>query len=203
MKTKEELFNENIGLIHKVIDSKFSNFKGTIYHDDMISEGYVSLLKSIDRFNNSKGCKLSTFAYICINSAITEFVYTKIYQMKKTTEYTEDKKKKTVFLGAEILYYENASNTDDEETYLGIFKEFDKGYEYAESKIMTDLILDKLKEIEDTGKKGYKDLHKIIEFKLQGKTTREIKEILNISQVTVDRKYRLAIDTLKEYFNVA
>ena len=85
MKTKEELFNENIGLVYKVINDKFKEFKGTIHHDDIISEGYVSLLRAIDNFNIDKGCKFSTFAYMCIYSAINQYVYTKIYQMKKTT----------------------------------------------------------------------------------------------------------------------
>ena len=200
MKTKEELFNENIGLVYKVINDKFKEFKGTIHHDDIISEGYVSLLRSIDNFDINKGCKFSTFAYMCIYSAINQYVYTKIYQMKKTTKYTEGKKKKTVFLMAEFSYYDS---TDSGEDYLKYFEEFDKGYEYVENKLMINSMLIKLKQLENTGRKGYRNLYEIISLKLQGKTTREITKILNITQMTVDRKYKLAIDSLKEYFEVA
>ena len=200
MKTKEELFNENIGLVYKVINDKFKDFKSTGHHDDIISEGYVSLLRATDNFDVNKGCKFSTFAYMCIYSAINQYIYTKIYQMKKTTKYTEGKKKKTIFLMAEFSYYDSADTGED---YLKCFEEFDKGYEYAENKLMINSMLIKLKQLENTGQKRYRNLYEIISLKLQGKTAREITKILNISQMTVDRKYKLAIDALKEYFNAA
>ena len=64
-------------------------------------------------------------------------------------------------------------------------------------------MLIKLKQLENTGRKGYRNLYEVISLKLQGKTTKQITKILNISQITVDRKYKLAINSLKEYFDVA
>ena len=101
---------------------------------------------------------------------------------------------------AEFSYYDSADSGED---YLKYFEEFDKGYEHVENKLMINSMLIKLKQLENTGQKRYSNLYEIISLKLQGKTTREITKILNISQMTVDRKYKLAIDALKEYFNAA
>ena len=120
--------------------------------------------------------------------------------MKKPTKYTEGKKKKTVLLMAEFSYYDSADSGED---YLKYFEEFDKGYEYVENKLMINSMLIKLKQLENTGRKGYRNLYEVISLKLQGKTTKEITKILNISQMTVDRKYKLAINSLKECFDVA
>ena len=74
MKTKEELFNENIGLIYKVINDKFAQFKGTEHYDDLVSEGYVGLLKAIDKFDLSYDVMFSTYAVPMIAGEIKRFL---------------------------------------------------------------------------------------------------------------------------------
>ena len=199
MKTKEELFNENIGLIYKVINDKFAQFKGTEHYDDLVSEGYVGLLKAIDKFDINRGEKVSSLAYMYIYSGITLYVYTKIYQMKKTTKKI-DNKSKTVFLSVNLSYYDSTDNGED---YLKCFEEIDENYNHAENSAMTSLMLVKLKELENIGPRRYKGIYDVINLMLQEKTSKEIAKILNTSQMSVNRKQRYAIDILKEYFNVA
>ena len=84
MTTKEKMFNDNIGLVHKVINDNFACFKKGEFYGDLFNEGCVALLRSIDKFDASKGFKFSTFACKNIYFTISLYINTKIYQKKKT-----------------------------------------------------------------------------------------------------------------------
>ena len=73
MTTKEKIFNDNIGLVYKVINDNFACFKKGEFYGDLFNEGCVALLKSIDKFDASKGFKFSTFA--CKNIYFTISLY--------------------------------------------------------------------------------------------------------------------------------
>lgn len=59
MKSRDEIVNENIGLVH----SCAQRFKGRgIEYDDLFQAGCIGLIKAVDAFDSSKGAKLSTYA---------------------------------------------------------------------------------------------------------------------------------------------
>lgn len=57
--TRDEIIEQNLGLVHACA----RRFVGKgIEYDDLYSAGCVGLIKAVDRFDESTGCRLSTYA---------------------------------------------------------------------------------------------------------------------------------------------
>ena len=69
---KEDLVIKNMGLVRQVIRDKFSVYHE--WHEDMLQEGTIGLIKAVAKHDISKGAQLSTFAYLCIKNEIQKFV---------------------------------------------------------------------------------------------------------------------------------
>ena len=211
MKTKEELFNENIGLVYKVINNNFACFKVGEFYEDIFNEGCVALLRSIDRFDKSKGFKFSTFACKNIYYTISLYINTKIYQKKKTSDkiILDDgtSKTATIFLEADItsynIEYHNGQEQEEVINFHHSFSRDEEGYSKVEEKLLLESMFNKLKELEDTGKKRFQHIHQITILKYKGYSGKKIADILGIAQATVDRKFLLALECLREYVEVA
>ena len=212
MTTKEKLFNENKGLIFKVIKDNFKTFEGTGYHEDLISEGCVALLRTIDIFDSSRGFSFATIAYKNIYYTIRSFIDIKIYQKKKTSSKVIDAKGNskacTVLLGAEIFSYNiKACNNDGEQDELINFHQSmldeEKGYERIENEILLDTAFEYLKQMENTGQQRYTHIYKIALMKYENIDTSVIASKLNISPTTVNHKFRLALELIKKEFAAA
>ena len=211
MTTKEKMFNDNIGLVHKIINYNFACFKKGEFYGDLFNEGCVALLKSIDKFDKSKGFKFSTFACKNIYFTISLYINTKIYQKKKTCNKVifEDgtTKVETIFLEADIISYNiEYNNGTEQEEIINFHHDFSRdesGYLDVEQKILLESMFKILKELEDTGKKRFQHIYEITKLKSKGYSSRKISDLLGVSQVTVDRKMLLAIECLKDYMKVA
>ena len=60
-------FEDHIGLVYTVLSKiKLGNYE----HDDLFQEGCIGLMSAIEKFDESKGHKFSTFAMICIRNQI-------------------------------------------------------------------------------------------------------------------------------------
>ena len=57
--TRDELICENMGLVYACVN----RFKGKgVEYEDLCSAGCVGLIKAVDRFDEGRGCALSTYA---------------------------------------------------------------------------------------------------------------------------------------------
>lgn len=83
--SKFELFENNKKIVGSII---FRHFKMFIreYGDDLFSQGYILLLESIDRFDESKGFKLSTFAYKTIYYGLQAYLDEKLQGFKRRSK---------------------------------------------------------------------------------------------------------------------
>lgn len=194
---KQKIFNENVGLIHKVILDNFKNLR--LEHDELFQEGCVALLEAINRFDESKGIKFSTYAYKTILYKLSMFINTKIYQRKKTS-IKKDGKFKTGYIEAEITsIYSKLNNSICEESFLiDILGENDINFEVKETEIEVDEMLEAIKELEEKNKsKVYRNIYKVVVLKYQGYTNYQIGEILGVSHTAVQNRFNIARDYIR------
>lgn len=195
---KQKIFNENIGLIHKVIIDNFKILR--LEHDELFQEGCVALLEAINRFDESKGIKFSTYAYKTILYKLSMFINTKIYQRKKTS-IKKDGKFKTGYIEAEItsIYSKLNNSICEEESFLiDILGENDINFEVKETEIEVDEILETIKELEEKNKsKVYRNIYKVVVLKYQGYTNYEIGEMLGVSHTAVQNRFNIARDYIR------
>lgn len=197
---KQKIFNENIGLIHKVIIDNFKNLR--LEHEELFQEGCVALLEAINRFDESKGIKFSTYAYKTILYKLSMFINTKIYQRKKTS-IKKDGKFKTGYIEAEItsIYSKLNNSICEEESFLiDILGENDTNFEVKETEIEVDEMLEAVKELEEKNKnksKVYRNIYKVVVLKYQGYTNYQIGEILGVSHTAVQNRFNIARDYIR------
>jgi RNA polymerase sporulation-specific sigma factor len=65
-----DFLQENKNLIYKIIYKHFPNLLKTQHADDYVLEGMLGLYDAMKRYNASKNCEFSTFAYLCIKTSI-------------------------------------------------------------------------------------------------------------------------------------
>lgn len=76
---KNAIIRQNMGMITKIVNKFYHSFQGmdNVNYDvkqDLVQEGVLGLLKSLERYDPDKGVKISSFAYYFIFSAIQSFV---------------------------------------------------------------------------------------------------------------------------------
>lgn len=72
VKERDRIFEENYGLIHKVLNdnSGFFAHPGILTRDDLSQIGAIGLLNAIETYSPEKKCRFSTYAYVLIRNAI-------------------------------------------------------------------------------------------------------------------------------------
>ena len=81
--SRDALVEANMGLVHSIAMS-YSG-KG-IEFDDLVQEGSIGLIKAVDKFDPSKGTRLSTYAYMKIKRQI-QLSFTDLSNTVKVPEY--------------------------------------------------------------------------------------------------------------------
>lgn len=71
---RDKIVYSNLRLVIKVASKYINICCGCFSFDDLVSFGIIGLIKSIDKFDLSKKCKFSTYAYIWIKQSINQFV---------------------------------------------------------------------------------------------------------------------------------
>ena len=166
---RQKLIEENIKLVYKVANKYRYLCCNTIDFDDLVSLGYIGLVKAADAFDESKNLKFSTLAFVCIrNSILREFVG-KQYRFNSNN---------TVSMHNLII--------DDLEAE-GVFQDesADKDFERLENRLVIESIYKSATDVEK----------RIIELFLDGYSTKEIASRVNYHQVTVSK----IIGNLKKY----
>lgn len=70
--TRNKLIEDNTGLVVYIVRKEFGNARGE--PDDLISAGFVGLVKGTNSFDESKGYKFSTYAATCIRNEILMYL---------------------------------------------------------------------------------------------------------------------------------
>ena len=71
--SKDKWMQEYICIVFDIIEDKFKSYKAEHYND-MINAGVVGLLTAKAKFDETRGTKFSTYAYISIYNAILAYV---------------------------------------------------------------------------------------------------------------------------------
>ena len=81
---RDEIIVQNIGLV-KHIARRYRDFRNPIGDpDDLISEGYIGLIKAVDTFDVDRGISFATYAAACIGNSI-RMVFRRIDRAPDTT----------------------------------------------------------------------------------------------------------------------
>ena len=207
MSKRNEIFNDNIGLVHRVINSNYGWTKTSQYKDDVFNEGCMALLHSIDNFDNSKGIQFSTYAYKNIYFFIQMYINKIVQQKRKYNKRIEDKNGKLIkytadYMSADICSY-NAivSDGNDEVGELlnsSLFMKDEEGYQDIEDNILIEYCFNLLKSLQDTGQSKYKDIYIITKYKMQNLTNEKIGQLIGKSRTYVNNKFNFAIEIIKK-----
>ena len=207
MSKREEIFNSNIGLVHRVINSNYGWTKASQYKDDVFNEGCIALLHSIDNFDNSKGIQFSTYAYKNIYFFIQMYINKIVQQKRKYNKRIEDKNGKLIkytadYMSADICSY-NAivSDGNDEVGELlnsSLFMKDEEGYQDVEDNILIGYCFNLLKSLQDTGQSKYKDIYIITKYKMQNLSNEKIGQLIGKSRTYVNNKFNFAIEIIKK-----
>ena len=71
---REKLILSNLRLVHSVVQ-RYVNAASGITPDDLMADGIIGLCKAIDKYDVSFGTRLSTYAFVVINSTVKRSQY--------------------------------------------------------------------------------------------------------------------------------
>lgn len=181
---REKLFNENIGLIHKVIQ-RYPMFKNTEHYQDLWQEGYIGLCKAVKDYDSTKGVKFSDYAYKVIWGTIYPYIEKFIYQKKKYKDF--DNNVKISSLDIKVESDGHGSNIVD---LIPCDTDF---IESLENKMMLNHVLTIARELKNS--KGMLDtVYDILIMQLRGYTQSQIAEALEVKQCTVSLRIKKFIE---------
>lgn len=171
---------DHIGMVHKITNKRYNQFKHKYQYDDLFQIGCVGLMMAIKRYDVSKNAKFSTYAYVFIDGYILKSIRDdKWYMGKREERYT---------LQAPTSldsFMTNSNNEKDKNTYLDRVLNNDNAFEKAEFRIMISKLPEKLKRIITL--RYMKDLTQV-----------QVAKILHITQITVSRNEKKALKILRE-----
>ncbi|MGG3915988.1 sigma-70 family RNA polymerase sigma factor [Rossellomorea vietnamensis] len=84
--SKVEILNEllinNRGLVESIANKYMKYRNNKLDYDDLVAEGYLGLMKAVDRFDSSRGYQFSTYATWWIRQSITRAIIDKGYTIR-------------------------------------------------------------------------------------------------------------------------
>ena len=170
---RQKLVEENIKLVYEVAHKYKYLCCTTVDFDDLVSIGYIGLVKASKSYDDTKNIKFSTLAFVCIKNEILREFVNKQYRFNNTN---------TVSLNTII----NTNYSSDLE--LKDIIQDDKMGDYLENldnKILIDSIYEKCTDKEK----------KVIDLYLEGYSLKDISVKLGCHWATVSK----IINNLKRY----
>ena len=204
---REQVFHDNIGLVHRVINSNYSWTKTSQYKDDVFNEGCIALLHSIDNFDNNKGIQFSTYAYKNIYFFIQMYINKIVQQKRKYNRRIEDKNGKLIrytadYMSAEICSYNSIVSEGSEEVGELInsvpFMQDEQGYIDVENSIIIEYAFTLLKNLQNTRQRKYNHIHDIALLKMKNLSNEKIGAMIGKSRTYVNNKFNFAIEIIKK-----
>ena len=164
---REKIINHNIRLVLSRINKRFKN----VEYDkkDLLSVGIIALISAVDTFDISKSTSFSTYAIICIDNAILNFVK-KVTADKKICSVDE-----TIFIDETITKLNMLSTLSSN---INLEGDYIRKEVYSAIRKLVDSLPDKDREI-IIMYFGFGDNRRY--------TQREIAEKYNVSQVYISR----------------
>src|SRR5690625_2642324 len=175
------LIERNLRLV-VYIARKFENTGINI--EDLISIGTIGLIKAVNTFDNDRNIKLATYASRCIENEILMYLRR---NSRAKTEISFDEPLNVDWDGNELLLSDVLGTDEDIIT------------KRLESEVDKDLLRSALSELKDREKK-------IMELRFglvgeEGKTQKDVADMLGISQSYISRLEKKIIKRLKKEFN--
>src|SRR5690625_3157956 len=175
------LIERNLSLV-VYIARKFENTGINI--EDLISIGTIGLIKAVNTFDNDRKIKLATYASRCIENEILMYLRR---NSRMKTEVSFDEPLNVDWDGNELLLSDVLGTDEDIIT------------KRLESEVDKDLLRSALSELKDREKK-------IMELRFglvgeEGKTQKDVADMLGISQSYISRLEKKIIKRLKKEFN--
>lgn len=153
------------------------------YKDDMISEAYLNLWKSKNKYNSDKA-KINTYMTKIINNSFKKYIRDNIYKH-------QDK-----FIDLNLLSDEDG-NSMELEDFIGTV---DVNYENIETRELMNkfdkYVINKNKRT--SRKMNINELHKIIELLDEGYNKCEISRMLGVSSTNINKKVNRIKDIITE-----
>lgn len=180
--TKDEinkLIEDNINIAYKIVWEFNNKLKGLIEYEELVSIALFGLTKAANTFDKDKNFSFSTYSYKVIKNEI-------LIEMRKINK-SNKHNIKIVSINSEI------ESTDNSITLEDLIKDKYNLEEDIENKLK----FEDLHEAIDTLHPYYK---KLINYRLEGKTQREIADILGLSQPQICRLLSQAINYLRDYY---
>lgn len=161
-------------------------------NDNTLQEGYLSLIKIVDRFDESKGCKFSTFAINSIRFYIQRYITVLLPVIKPTRKMKADDNGNWYDF-ADVLNFSSVAvhNTDNDDNSIELEQLISSNTEVS----MEDCVISEIFVNEFLNSLSVRD-REIVFLYGQWKTQKEIANILNISQCSVSRSLK---DTYEKY----
>ena len=116
------VFESNMRLVPYVYEMCFTNYKEL--KEDLMQEGYIGLLRAIDKYKPELDTSFSTFAFFCIRNAMGMYMRKELKHIENTITDVVDCGNEEVSLFDCLIDEESEKN--------------------AEDKILCDLILEKM-----------------------------------------------------------
>lgn len=184
--TKEELFKDNMKLVHYVLHHAFVDPKGIarkhrMEYEDLVQVGYYALWKACKNFCPEKELKFSTYAYITIYGHILNYLKRNGHLMKVNYDTQEVEEIHSVqFYEISLPIYKGHSTM--------FFYDLIPSEENVEQKVITKDFIERATKILNENQK------KIFLMSAEGMQVKDIARQLNISRksisATLQRVYR-------------
>lgn len=87
MKTKEEIFTENLKLVTYAYHKEFQRYRS--YQEDLIQEGYFALWRACLGFDETRGIEFSTYAYKSIKTSMLNYIVRFVEKYKNVVSFEE------------------------------------------------------------------------------------------------------------------
>lgn len=223
---REKLILEHLPLVKRIVNRIAAHLPATIEVDDLTTAGIIGLIQAIDRFDQDRGIKLSTFASYRIRGSILEEL-----RAKDILTRSDRKKVKTLEKMAIAFEQKNGREPTDEElgksldmkvsaiqhirktSCVAIFSLDEIGYEaYQKRPQLLKYLADdksdphsltKLKELQSVLGKAIDTLNKkekilVSLYYNEGLTMKEIGEVLNITESRVSQIHSQVVVKLRK-----
>lgn len=212
----------NVGLVHKAV-KEFMKYNQNIPYDDLMSLGILGTINVIEKFDVSKGRKLSTFIYVCVRRYLKEFekdnsavriekhFYTKMSSYNKCINkyYSENGSKPS------LKYIKDNTGLSDLDIFLiqttytdsvSLDEPMEDDFSLMDCVVSEDTPIQQIIELKELKKVLYDNLSKLTDdevkvlhyrYGLEMKL-REIAELMECSSQNVSRLERKALNKLKK-----
>lgn len=181
---REKLFNENIGLVHKVLE-RYPMYKGTEYYHDLWQEGYMGLWRATKDFNSELGIDFSVYAYRTIWGTICPYLDRFVNNRRRYKNFEHEIK-----ISSLDIKVESDSNSSAIVDLIPCDTDF---VESLENKMILDHVLSVARDLKASDN-TLNTVYDIIIMQLEGYTQAQISEKLNIKQCTVSARIKRFIE---------